>query len=218
MEFKTIGLIRGEETLPLNPTLEFAKKCGMEIHYVDRQQYREKAADSFLETISERFGTFYLLPEGGSNQLALKGCAEIVEEIEMPFDVIACACGTGGTFSGILKGLNGKKMALGFSVLKGNFLIKEINRFLGEKKYDNWELQTDYHFGGYARHTEELLDFIEQFKIKHNILLDPIYTGKLFFGIFDLVAKKTFPPKTKIIAIHTGGLQAWAGFRQRSGI
>jgi len=214
--FKTIGLIRGEETLPLNPTLEFAKQQGMRIHYLDRQTYRKKHQLNFLEDLKERFGRFYLLPEGGTNQLALEGCAEMVDELDFDFDVIACACGTGGTLAGIIKGLKGEKKALGFPVLKGNFLQKEIEQLLGTESFQNWKLEPDYHFGGYARFDETLLKFIEQFKVNHNILLDPIYTGKLFFGIFDLVEKQVFTPKTRLLAIHTGGLQGWGGFNKRN--
>lgn len=215
MGFQTIGMIRGEETLPLNPTLTFAKEQGMQLFYLDRQTYRKKHEAALLTDLKERFGRFYLLPEGGTNQLALKGCAEMIDEIKVDFDVIACACGTGGTFAGIVQGLKGTKQGLAFSALKGNFLIKEIKQLLGENNtYENWQLQTDYHFGGYARSNETLLDFIKHFKTKHNILLDPIYTGKLIFGIFDLVKKNYFAPKTTIIAIHTGGLQAWDGFKK----
>lgn len=221
---KTIGIIRGEETLPLNSTLTFAKNQGMEIHYVDRTKYRKKQESAFLEELKQQFGPFYLLPEGGTNQLALKGCAEIVEEIDIPFDIIACACGTGGTLAGIIQGLKGKKQAIGFAALKGNFLEKEVLSLLEKNKlvekddqaiFKNWKLQNDYHFKGYARFDEKLLNFIRQFKEKNNILLDPIYTGKLFFGIFNLIDQGKFSPKTRLIAIHTGGLQAWEGMNER---
>jgi len=218
MGFKTIGIIRGEETLPLNSTLTFATEQGMNIHYVDRGTYRKKKQSDFIEQLRQQFGDFYLLPEGGTNQLALKGCAEIIEEIDIPFDIVACSCGTGGTFAGLVKGLNGEKKALGFSALKGNFLKKEIQNLIGQQNnqsFENWDLQETYHFGGYARFNDELRIFINQFKEKHNILLDPIYTGKLFFGIFNLIKKDKFLPKTRLIALHTGGLQGWNGINER---
>ena len=214
---KTIGMIRGEETLPLNPTLQFAKTQGMQLHYVDRQMYRQKNDNAFIEKLKEKFGRFYLLPEGGTNFLALKGCAEMVDEITIPFDYICCACGTGGTLSGIVLGLEAPQKAMGFAALKGNFLMKEVQRLLQNNTATNWHIQSDYHFGGYAKHTPTLLDFMRDFQEKHGIVLEPLYTGKMLYGIFDLIEKQYFPKGSTIVAIHTGGLQGLAGFWERFG-
>jgi 1-aminocyclopropane-1-carboxylate deaminase len=225
--FQTIGIVRGEEILPLNPTLQFCRDCGMHLHYLDRTTYRQKNEAAFAEWLSSQFGEFYLIPEGGTNPLALQGCAEIVSEIETQLgnefpSHLALACGTGGTLAGIISGLNGKSKAIGFSVLKGDFLQKEVRGLLsemtpGEPDVTSWLLQTDYHCGGYAKFTPELIQFSNHFKAQFNIPLDPIYTGKLFFGLFDLLQKDFFPPGSTILAIHTGGLQGIAGFNAQHG-
>ncbi len=213
--FKTIGLIRGEETLPLNPTLHQATKNGMQLQYVNRETYRRKHEPDFLETLLKKHGPAYLIPEGGTNCPAVKGSSEIVSEIAEPYDVLCCAAGTGGTAAGILYGLNDTKKLVAFSALKGNFLTEEINRLTQEcygKTYKNWQLQTNYHFGGYAKTKPELFAFISEFESQFQIPLEPVYTGKMFYGLFDLIRKDHFSTGTKIMAIHTGGLQGRAGF------
>ncbi|MBB6609958.1 1-aminocyclopropane-1-carboxylate deaminase/D-cysteine desulfhydrase [Pontibacter sp. Tf4] len=220
--YKTIGIIRGEEHLPLNPTLAFATEQGMELHYISRELYRHKAEPAFLAELAEKFNQPYLVPEGGTNLLAVKGCTEIIEDISIDFDVICCASGTGGTIAGLIAGLRGEKQVLGFPALKGGEFLKEeiaqlVYNYSGHN-YSNWQLITDYHFGGYARVKPELLAFIRAFHEQHQIPLEPVYTGKLFFGLFDLISKSYFPKGTRIVAIHTGGLQGNAGFKERLGI
>jgi len=221
LNLRTIGIIRGEEHLPLNPTLKFAEECGMELHYIDRTAYRDKTGKEFIQSLRKRFGRFYLIPEGGTNELAVKGCSDIVKNINIDYDYLCCACGTGGTFAGLVTGLNGKKNARAFSVLKGaDFLTADISgnvkKFSG-KKYSNWELILDYHFGGYAKHNNELLTFIKNFSRVNNIPLEPIYTGKLLFGIFDMIRKKKFNKGDTIVAVHTGGLQGLDGLALKNG-
>ena len=221
--FKTIGLIRGERIEPLNPTLRFAEQSGMHLHFISRPIYRQKDSPDFLEKLKNDFGNFYLLPEGGTNVLALKGCAELVQEIKQQLgkipDYCCAACGTGGTFAGIVLGLNGQKNAIGFSVLKGNFHQVTIEQLLKNAKMEaqNWYINTDYHFGGYAKFTPKLINFINHFKKENNIQLDPIYTGKLFYAIFDLIKNDYFKRGSSILVVHTGGLQGIAGFNQRFG-
>lgn len=215
--FQTIGIVRGEETQPLNPTLQFCHNNGMQLHYMDRTTYRRKNEPAFTEKLQQQFGNFYLIPEGGTNEFALQGCAEIIEEIDNQLNsklpnFIAVACGTGGTLAGIIKGLNGSSQAIGFSVLKGY-----VAQPLGCDPSHNWHIQADYHSGGYAKFTPELIQFINHFKLTFHISLDPIYTGKLFFGLFDLIQKDFFPPGSTVLAIHTGGLQGIAGFNARFG-
>lgn len=219
--FNTIGIIRGEEVLPLNPTLEDAHSFGMEFHYISRADYRNKQQADFLAALSERFGNFYLIPEGGSNSLAVKGCTEILEEVELNYNHICCACGTGGTIAGIIASLNGSKKIWGFPALKnGDFLKKDITKLLkdyGSPLITNWDLITEYHFGGYAKYNFDLINFINRFKKTHHIQLDPIYTGKLLYGIYDRIEKGFYKKGEKILAIHSGGLQGIRGFNERFG-
>ncbi len=188
----------------------------MQLEYVNRETYRDKTSSDFINELHQRHGDFYLLPEGGSNQLALKGCAEIVADIDISFDTITVACGTGATLAGIATALNTDQHAIGFAVLKGaNFLNRDIARMLteyGHSSVHNWHIDNSYHFGGYARASAELFDFIKKFKSDFGIELDAVYTGKMFFGLFDLISKGSFERGTRIVAIHSGGIQGNAGF------
>ena len=213
--FSTIGLIRGEEHLPLNPTLDYAVRKGMELHYVDRTSFRKRDTEEFAQWIRDKFGEVYVLPVGGSNALAVKGCAEIAEQIDIDFDYISCSCGSGGTLAGIIEGLSGEKFALGFPALRGAYFLKDdINRLIHDysgKQYSNWELQTEYHFGGFGKVNKELADFMNKFEEMNNIKTEPLYTAKMFYGLNDLIQNKFFPDNSRIIAVHTGGLQGIPG-------
>jgi len=216
--FKSIGIIRGEEHLPLNPTLEEAVEMGMEIHYLDRTTYRQKHTEEVISSLRTKFGNFYLIPEGGTNALALKGAAEIVEKIENDYDYFCVACGTAGTTTGMISGLRGRGQVLGFSVLKGDFHQQEVKnwlKILDEADLSNWQINTNYHFGGYAKYDWSLIKFINNFKDQYQIQLDPIYTGKMLFGVFDLIAKGELPKDSRILAIHSGGIQGIKGFNER---
>ncbi|GAC1605018.1 MAG: pyridoxal-phosphate dependent enzyme [Hymenobacter sp.] len=225
--FTTIGLIRGDEPTsagpPLNPTLARAMADGMALHYLDRRTYRRRAEPAFVAEQVARFGPAYVLPEGGTNELALPGCAELVAEIEQrtPFDALAVAVGTGGTLAGLLLGLAGRHQAVGVAALKnGGFLRAEIDALTQQvagHPFANYTLHTDSHFGGYAKYSAELLAFVQRFWERHGVWLDPIYTGKLLFGVLDLIGQGHFRRGSTVVAIHTGGLQAWAGWRQRFG-
>lgn len=225
----TIGIIRGEQILPLNPTLAYAKACGMHFYFVDRSTYRQKEKSDLIHKLIKQYDNTFILPEGGTNHLAIKGSEEIIKELvsQIPnFPThITSAVGTGGTISGMITGLhqlkpdNGTRI-IGFSALKGNFLQGEVEALLknySAQVYTNWQIQNDYHFGGYAKFKPELIQFINKFKAEHAIPLDPIYTGKMMFGIFDMIQKGEFPAGSRIVAIHTGGLQGIAGFNQRFG-
>jgi len=209
--FNTIGIIRGDELwrcIEENPTLYFAQQCGMQLKFVSRETYRNKTSETFIERLKSEFGDFYLLPEGGTNTLAIKGCEEILMPSDLDFDYICTSVGTGGTISGLINCSKPSQQILGFPALKGVFLKKDIGKFVNKK---NWELITNYHFGGYAKINEELISFINEFKNAYGIPLDPIYTGKMIFGLFDLINKQFFPEGSKILAIHTGGLQGIEG-------
>lgn len=208
---KTIGLIRGEELLDKieeNPTLKFAQENGMQFEFVSREDYRLKNEISFLENLKQKFGDFYLVPEGGTNELAIKGCEEILTAEDAVFNYVCCAVGTGGTISGLINSAYPDQKILGFPALKGDFLKDEIRIFA---KKDNWDLISDYHFGGYGKINLELIEFINAFFEENEVPLDPIYTGKMVFGVIDLIHKNYFPAHSKILLIHTGGLQGIDG-------
>lgn len=209
--FKTIGIIRGDELeskINENPTLKFAQECGMQFKFVTREKYRHKAEVEFIENLKKEFGDFYLVPEGGTNEFAVKGCEEILSKEDSHYDFICTAVGTGGTISGIINSILPHQKVLGFPALKGDFLKEDIRKFA---RNENWELITDYHFGGYGKVNPELIIFINQFYVENQIPLDPIYTGKMVFGVMDLISKNYFPEHSKILLIHTGGLQGIKG-------
>ena len=208
---KTIGIVRGLELEGKeNATLHFCREQGMQLHFVTREEYRQRHSDEYLQQIAAHFGGPYLIPEGGTTDLALKGVAEMVYEVKsrlgaMP-DFIATAAGTGGTAAGILSaGAN----ALAFAALKGgDFLRNDIRQLLNEQNEPgNLTLLTDYHFGGYAKWNGELLAFMQNFRAAFGIQLEQVYTAKMFYGLFDLIQKGYFKPGTTIVAVHTGGLQ-----------
>lgn len=207
---KTIGIIRGEELFDKvveNPTLSFAKQCGMELIFVSRDDYNRKTEEAFIEKLGAGHGNFYLVPEGGTNELAVKGCEEILTPDDQKFTHIACAVGTGGTIAGLAKSEGKHQQILGFPALKAD-LSDDISKFA---PLQNIRLVTDYHFGGYAKVTEELVQFMNSFYVKTGILLDPVYTGKVVFGVIDMANKGELPDNADILLIHTGGLQGIAG-------
>lgn len=262
--FKTIGVIRGEAHEPLNPTLRFAVAQGMVLHYLSRADYRLKQTPQLIEQLRQRFGDFYLIPEGGTNALAVQGCSEMLADVREGFDVVVCACGTGGTLAGLIAGLDGERRVLGIAVLKGaEFLRDEVRRLLEEhaqlsdwhnhpplwqrgargdllhypsaanplqspfaKGGDGgieaaeqdrsvlagWQIECGYHHGGYAKTTAELLAFMARFDAAHGVKLDPVYTGKLMFALYDMIEQQRFARGTTLLAIHTGGVQGRAGF------
>ncbi|GAA3767123.1 1-aminocyclopropane-1-carboxylate deaminase/D-cysteine desulfhydrase [Flavobacterium ginsengiterrae] len=209
--FNTIGIIRGDELfdkIEENPTLKFAQENGMKFEFVSREDYRLKNETSFIEKLKDKFGDFYLVPEGGTNELAVKGCEEILTDEDSVFNYVCCAVGTGGTISGLINSSIQNQKILGFPALKGDFLQDEIRIFA---KKDNWNLVSDYHFGGYGKVNLELIEFINSFLEETKVPLDPIYTGKMVFGVIDLIGKNYFPDNSKILLIHTGGLQGIEG-------
>jgi 1-aminocyclopropane-1-carboxylate deaminase len=206
--FSTIGIIRGEEHLPLNPSLAYAVDQGMRLSYLSRDGYRRKAGPEVLDALRRTFGSFYLLPEGGSNELAVRGCAEIPAEIEMDFDVICCPCGTGGTLAGIAAGLRPGQRAVGFSALKGaGFLEDDVAdlqaRAFGARRGD-WRIEHEYQFGGYARKNAQLEAFIADFHARHRLALDWIYVAKMMYGIYALAQARAFEPGSRVVAVMTG--------------
>jgi len=232
--FKTIGIIRGEAYPELNPTLQFAVECGMELHYVARILYRNKK--ELYDYVNQQFSqeTFYLIPEGGSNELGVLGCKEITGYINTDFDYVCSPCGTGATITGITLSLKGNQKAIGFQILKAEGYIKnEVEWWLkkesasatanGIVEFENdrdsaiiqnyWTINENYHFGGYAKTPVELIEYIKWFEQTNRVALDYIYTGKMMFGIYDLMGKGFFKRGETIVAVHTGGLQGNAGMK-----
>lgn len=213
--FKTVGVIRGEElgknlqlTLSKNPSLQKAHLNGMHFKFISRETYRQKNSSQFIKLLQNEFPNSYIIPEGGTNDLAVKGCEEILTQETSSFNFICCPVGTGGTISGIINASKSHQKVLGFPALKGDFLNSEIKKHTNKT---NWRLITDYHFGGYAKINEALVTFINNYKKSKNILLDPIYTAKMIFGLEDLIQLGYFPQNSRILAIHTGGLQGISG-------
>lgn len=207
----TIGIIRGEELkgqTPLNPTLQFAQQCHMKLHFIDRNSYQLKTEPAFIDNLHQQFGDFYLIPEGGTQSFAVQGCEEILSERTSQFDYICVSVGTGGTLAGLVKASERHQTVLGYSALKGTFQHSEVKKYTTKT---NYELTDMYSFGGYAKIDTVLVRFINEFKQKTNIPLDPIYVGKMLFGIMDGVKNKKFKENSRILAIHTGGLQGIAG-------
>ena len=213
--FYTVGIVRGEEIANKwieNPTLKTAKSHGMDFKFVSREQYRKKEDPIFLNKLEKEYRPYHILPEGGTNDLAIKGCEEILTEKDTSLDVVCCSVGTGGTMAGIINSSRPDQKIIGFPALKGDFLQENIRKFANR---ENWFLQTDYHFGGYAKVSENLINFINEFKSLTNIPLDPIYTGKQLYGVIDLIKKDFFKPKTKILVVHSGGLQGIRGMNAK---
>ena len=201
-------MIRGEPHDPLNPSLQLAADRGMRLTYLDRPTYRRKTEQDVLDRLHQRFGDFYLVPEGGSNALAVRGCAELVGEISDDFDVVCCGVGTGGTLAGIAAGLGSGRCAIGFSSLKGGGFLSDdvaaLQRAALAEVTENWEIETGYHFGGYARSKPELTAFIDNFEARHGLRLDRVYVAKMLYGVYDLAARGRFRAGATIIAVVTG--------------
>jgi len=214
--FRTIGVIRGEENIPLNPTLQFAVAQGMELVYIDRQTYKKRHTEELQNQLTQQFGEVFIIPEGGGNLNGMRGCIEILQTVK-GFNTICLACGTGTTLAGMTLSLSPAQKVIGFPVLKGgDFLKEDINNLLTSylnsglpapvNSPASWQLVSDYHFGGYAQVNNKLKLFCQDFQAQHDIPLDYIYTGKMFYGVMDLIAKGFFKSES-LLLIHTGGLQ-----------
>ncbi len=215
--FNTIGVIRGDElNSDSNETLQFASEKGMELEFVDRKNYSELRKNP--EKLQRDYPDCYILPEGGTNELAVQGCKGLIDEIAIDFDVIALPIGTGGTFCGVLDGVTGSQNVIGVSTLKGDFVLEEMEKLITRFKITNrnFTINSDFHFGGYGKTTQELIDFINWFKETFSISLDPIYTGKSFFAVWNMINSDKFEKNLKIVLLHTGGLQGILGFNRKN--
>jgi 1-aminocyclopropane-1-carboxylate deaminase len=209
---KTIGIIRGERPETLTPTLLDMETWGMELRYITRSEYRQYRNYKQWHDLPDIAPGQYWLPEGGANNLALKGIAELVDEIDIHYDTLCVACGTGATFAGLINATSAQISVLGFAALKNaGFLHADVQSLLFENSH-HWDIFLDYHFGGFAKLNSELALFMTEFERKTSIPLEPVYTGKMLYGIYDLIAKDYFKPGERIIALHTGGLQGKRGY------
>lgn len=209
--FETVGVIRGDELAhkKRNPTLSRAMEYGMKLHFVTRDMYRQKETAFVLEKLTDTFGPFYVLPEGGTNALAVKGTEEILTSEDDGYDYICLAVGTGGTMAGVINSSKEHQKVLGFSVLKGAFQEELIRKYSGK---NNFEITDSYAFNGYGKIDSDLVRFINEFKSQYSIPLDPVYTSKLMYGVMDLLKKGYFKENSRILAVHSGGLQGIAGY------
>lgn len=226
--FASVGIIRGDElaSQPLNPTLTDAKRLGMQLEFVSRAAYRDKHSDGFLAQLRQRYPNAYIIPEGGSNQLAVQGCEQILSAVDRHmFAGIACAVGTGATLAGLINASGWQQQVIGLAAVKGGFLPAAIRQWLanesrlhveheqrlhaGQKtSKNNWQLIDEDRFGGYGRYDDELIDFIDEMRVQHNLPLEPIYTGKAMYRLLEMM-RVGDAPRHRMLFIHTGGLQGY---------
>jgi len=211
--FKSTGIVRGEPVN--NDTLFICRLHGMELIFTDRESYRDKPG--LFEKYFGDDNEAIVIDEGGASPEGAKGCSEIMEELTETYDHIFCACGTGTTAAGIINGINFRQLQTRFHaipVLKnGDFLKDEIGNFLLQPT--DFDLHTEYHFGGYGKTTDDLIGFIKQFVASTGILIDPVYTGKMLFALYDLAAKGHFKKGERILAVHTGGIWGLLGMKDK---
>ena len=211
--FGSIGVVRDTHLKKETPTLSFCKKNKMKLYYLDRNQYRQKKSIQTINLLRKKFGKFYLIPEGGNNLLGIKGCQEIFDEIDIDYDYLCSPVGTGCTAAGLIKGMKNNKKFIGFAPFTKTIEQSEnIKNFCDFQLYNNWELISDIHFGGFGKIDSNLIKFVRRFKSDFNMELDLIYTGKLFYSLFNMIKNDAFDKRTKILVIHTGGLQGLNGF------
>ncbi|WP_144283621.1 1-aminocyclopropane-1-carboxylate deaminase/D-cysteine desulfhydrase [Chryseobacterium echinoideorum] len=205
---KTLGIIRGEELEQKwreNPTLLIAKRNGMNLRFVTREEYRYK--EKLSEFLQQEFPNALIIPEGGTNQNAVKGIKMMLNEQTKVFDYLCTAVGTGGTVAGITEFCEDSQKVIGLKVVQDNSLEEKIS---GLTRKENYVL-TDASLGGYGKINDDNIRFINDFKLKHNISLDPVYTGKMMQKIFEMIDEGYFPEGSRVLCFHTGGLQGIEG-------
>lgn len=223
---RSVGIVRGNELKPdSNDTLKRCAELGMELVFVSREEYAGKNDPDYLATLKTVHNDLYLVPEGGSNYYGMIGCQEIVREIDEEFDVVFVAQGTTTTSCGILSALQDQSL-YAVPVLKGFDSKSEMRALFSKAGFDpdyqkelfeKCKILDDFHFGGYGKYTQELLEFIRVIFKETGLKLDPVYTGKAFFALVDMVQRGELDGKT-VVFIHTGGLQGVKGIEKRAGI
>ncbi|MBE51246.1 MAG: 1-aminocyclopropane-1-carboxylate deaminase [Flavobacteriales bacterium] len=211
---QSIGVIRGEEIIPKNYTLNFAENCNMKLHYLNRDDFRDRETERVINFLKDKFGDFYLMPLGGNNLNSLKGGEEIIEQDDR-YDFICSSIGTGSTFSSITNASQQNQNILGFPAIRMNNNSKTYQFIKNATNKNNWKLIFHYDFGGFAKYDKNLINFIHKFYEETKIPLDIIYTAKMVYGVIDMVKKNMFTRNSKILLIHTGGLQGNIGFNER---
>lgn len=227
-----IGIVRGDEHTALSDTLTKAQQAGMQIEFVNREQYKQKTETHFIQALHKKYGDFYLVPEGGSNAEGIIGCIEILKDIEN-YDYVLCACGSGATFAGLVASETQNTKIIGISVLKGENKLAQVvsaqlNKMFPQKNFvilgneavnRNYFLShcimNHYAFSGFAKLDLFLIDFKRRFEKQNGFILDYLYTTKLFYAVEDLLGQNKFPEGSKILVIHSGGLQGNAAFEAR---
>jgi 1-aminocyclopropane-1-carboxylate deaminase len=211
--FKATGFVRGEQVD--NDTLFLCRLHGMNLLFTDRESYRDKTA-LFAKYFGDDVDAFFI-DEGGSSAEGVKGCSELIGELNDTYNHIFCACGTGTTAAGIINGITNHQLPSHFNAVpvfkNGGFIKYEIDKFLTIPA--DYNLHTDYHFGGYGKSNAQLINFIKQFVAETGILIEPVYTGKMLYAIYDLATKDRFKPGDKILAIHSGGIWGLPGMKDR---
>lgn len=222
LQIKTIGVVRGEKPKVLSPTLQDCVAWGMDLQWLNRRDYRNVAPVAGIKKYSKKYADTWVIPEGGSSEQGVLGVRELFERLwltdEMNYDVVACPVGSGATLAGIVSANLGVARCIGFSALKGAYdLESRVEAHLGlAQRVNPWEISHDYHFGGFAKINTRLTDFISDIHQRHNVLLDPVYTGKMLYGLLEWVHQGRISPDSRILVVHTGGLQAWRGFGDKA--
>ncbi len=217
LRLETAAFIRGERPKKFSPTLRDIQDWGMELRFISRSDYRDLRNYKEHDSLPGLKGDEYWLPEGGATALALQGVGEMVDEIRIAYDVLCVPCGTGATLAGLIAAASDSTRILGIAALKGaGFLYDDVRNLLSGKWESSesdaserldWQINLDYHFGGFGKSTPQLRAFISHFEKRHNIILEPVYSGKMLFALFDLIRQGYFESGQKIVALHTGGLQ-----------
>lgn len=224
---KSIGLVRGEELNPeSNSTLKRCQQLGMDLKFISREEYYLRNDKAYHETLAADYPEYQLVAEGGAGYYGMIGCQEILKEIEEDFDHIYVAQGTTTTSCGLLLGLKENQQLHVIPALKGFDSLAEMKNLLSRSGFDidlveelleSVIVHDEFHFGGYGKYTEELLTFIQRIYLETELKLDPVYTGKAFYGMMKVLKSGEFDNKT-VVFVHTGGLQGVEGIEQKSGV
>ena len=208
------AIVRGDYSQNLSPMLRDLLSWGTDIQYVDRITYQQRADPQYLQTLTTQYPNALLIPEGGSQQQALSGVAEIIQELTQQYDYILAPVASGGTLAGLIDGLAQPKniascRVLGIAVLKGQGYLEQLVGSLLTKRHHkvDWKINHDYQFGGYAKCNSELSQFCGEFEQQTKIAVEPVYSGKLFYALYKLTINGYFPNGSRVLALHTGGLQ-----------
>lgn len=212
--FSTIGIVRGERPVGLNPLLADLQSMGMQLVYVSRSEYRRRNEAAYLDQLRAQFGPCYVIPEGGAGALGVQGAANMLPvSLRNVYDVFALACGSGTSAAGLISVLPGSAQLCGFSVLKDGGTLQRAVATMAPNAQASWRIESRFAGAGFARASSELVRFMDAFSASTGVPLEPVYTGKLFMGLFTLIEQGDFAASTRILALHTGGLQGLRGMQ-----